>query len=156
MISAPTEDHDNDEFRRVCFPILDSPEYWQHNLRILPTLVRRALEAIAGARPGILIHCSAGRDRTGMIVSMLLANAGVAPEAIADDYAESVRVMAGADSHSPTHDRQANWNQEEVSVWIEETQPLVADFAEGIDQHVNQIGLCHADRERLRTLLLAT
>lgn len=59
VLHAPTEDHANAEFRAVCFPILDSPEYWRHNLRILPHLVRHTLEAIAAAEPGILIHCSA-------------------------------------------------------------------------------------------------
>lgn len=28
---TPTEDQEDPEFREVCFPILDSPEYWQHN-----------------------------------------------------------------------------------------------------------------------------
>lgn len=54
VVFAPTEDHTNTEFREVCFPILDSPEYWPHSLRILPALVRRTLEAIAHATPGIL------------------------------------------------------------------------------------------------------
>lgn len=118
IILSPTEDHASVEFRQVCFPILDSPEYWPHNLRILPGMVRRTLETIACAEPGILIHCSAGRDRTGMITTLLLANAGVAPDVIADDYAESVRAMAGAQTHSPTHDRQSLWNSGEAADWL--------------------------------------
>lgn len=86
VVHAPTEDHDNAEFRETCFPILDSPACWSHNIRILPNLVRSALEAIAEATPGILVHCSAGRDRTGLVTALLLANAGVAPHLIADDY----------------------------------------------------------------------
>ena len=38
IVNAPTEDQDDPEFREVCFPILDSPEYWRHNWRILPNL----------------------------------------------------------------------------------------------------------------------
>lgn len=60
------------EFRAVCLPILDSPEYWQHNVRILPDLVRKTLEAIAASVPGVFVHCAAGRDRTGMISALLL------------------------------------------------------------------------------------
>lgn len=155
LILAPTEDHANLEFRKTCFPILDSPEYWPHNLRILPDLVLRTLEAIAAATPGVLVHCSAGRDRTGMITALLLANAGVAPELIADDYAESVRAMAGTRSNSPTPDRQTRWGPTEVATWLAETRPLVVAFARRIDEHLEEIGLRHAQRDRLRSLLLS-
>ena len=48
------------------------------------------LAAIARARPGgVIFHCTAGRDRTGLIAMLLLALAGVRPAAIADDYALS-------------------------------------------------------------------
>lgn len=155
VLSAPTEDHSDDEFRRVCFPILDSPAYWRHNLRILPGLVRACLETIAAAPPGILIHCSAGRDRTGMITALLLANAGVTAEVVADDYAESVRAMAGAASNAPTVDRQAEWSKAEVSSWLTEVRPLVVGFVTPLDQQFDQIGLDRATRDRLRDLLLA-
>ncbi|MGC4153144.1 MAG: tyrosine-protein phosphatase [Propionicimonas sp.] len=155
VFSAPTEDHSDAEFRRVCFPILDSPAYWQHSLRILPGLVRSCLETIAAAPPGTLIHCSAGRDRTGMITALLLANAGVAAEAIADDYAESVRAMAGVASNAPTFDRQAEWSEAKVSSWLAEVRPLVIGFVTQLDQQVDQIGLDRATRDRLRDRLLA-
>jgi protein-tyrosine phosphatase len=41
-----------------------------------------------GALPG-LIHCSAGKDRTGMLAALILAAIGVGDEAIAADYALS-------------------------------------------------------------------
>ena len=44
--------------------------------------------AVADARPGgVLIHCHAGKDRTGLSVGILLSLAGVADDEIADDYA---------------------------------------------------------------------
>jgi protein-tyrosine phosphatase len=44
--------------------------------------------AVAEAPPGgVLIHCYAGKDRTGLVVAMLLALAGVRDDDIADDYA---------------------------------------------------------------------
>jgi protein tyrosine/serine phosphatase len=44
--------------------------------------------AVADAQPGgVLIHCYAGKDRTGMSVALLLSLAGVSDEDIADDYA---------------------------------------------------------------------
>lgn len=64
---SPIEDHTDPEFRRLCLPILDSPEYWKHHARLQPSLVLSTLTTIAEAEPGVLVHCSAGRDRTGMV-----------------------------------------------------------------------------------------
>lgn len=153
VIHAPTEDQDNPEFREVCFPILDSPAYWQHNFRILPVLVRDALQAIASAPTAVLLHCSAGRDRTGMLTALLLGNAGVTPAAVADDYAQSVRAMAGAAAHLPTADRQQAWSDAKVEAWIVETAPIVEDVATHSSEVFDQIALPPHDRARLRDLL---
>lgn len=153
VVHAPTEDQDNPEFREVCFPILDSPECWRHNWRILPDLVLASLEAIASAPTGVLVHCSAGRDKTGMISALLLANAGVAPAVVADDFAESVRAMAGVLTHSPTGDRQAAWGPDEVANWLSTTVPIVEDIAADPDAAFTMIGAGSELRTRLRLLL---
>lgn len=155
VVSSPTEDHTNEEFRRVCFPILDSPAYWPHQVEILPGMLRDTLVRVAQARPGILVHCSAGRDRTGLVCALLLATAGVAAELIADDYATSVRVMAQVASHSPTADQHQGRSPEQVEQWVGQTRPLVLDFVAATDRHLAAIGLQPAVRDRLRTLLLA-
>ncbi|MGN6125759.1 MAG: tyrosine-protein phosphatase [Humibacter sp.] len=154
ITSAPTEDQGDPEFRRWCFPILDSPEYWRHNWRIQPELVRGALEAIAESEPGVLVHCSAGRDRTGMISTLLLGNAGVDPQVIADDYAASVRVMAGAAGHGPTSDRQATWSTVEVDDWLQTKVPIVRDAAAGVQAVLDGLGVGETTRARLRELLV--
>lgn len=152
---APTEDQSHAEFREVCLPILDSPEYWQHNVRILPELVRGALEAVASSAPGILVHCAAGRDRTGMISALLLANVGVPDDAIVDDYTASVRAMSGTAPHGgPTHDRQASWTSEQVDAFLDEVTPHVRAFVDNADGVFDTLGVDEASRQRLRQLLL--
>jgi protein tyrosine/serine phosphatase len=50
--------------------------------------------AIADAPPGgVLIHCHAGKDRTGLVVALTLAAVGVSDEDIAADYALSQLVL---------------------------------------------------------------
>jgi protein-tyrosine phosphatase len=48
------------------------------------------LRGIAAAAPGgVLVHCHAGKDRTGLIIALVLALAGVPEGIIAEDYAAS-------------------------------------------------------------------
>jgi protein tyrosine/serine phosphatase len=50
--------------------------------------IREIIAAVADAQPGgVLIHCYAGKDRTGLSVGLLLSLAGVSDEDVADDYA---------------------------------------------------------------------
>jgi protein-tyrosine phosphatase len=52
--------------------------------------VAAAMSAVADAPSApILVHCHAGKDRTGVIVGLVLRLAGVSVDAIADDYAIS-------------------------------------------------------------------
>ena len=48
-----------------------------------------AIAAIAEAEPGIVLHCQAGRDRTGIVIATLLAAIGVPDEEIVADYVAS-------------------------------------------------------------------
>lgn len=67
-----------------------------------------AVSALAepGALPA-LVHCTAGKDRTGVVVALVLSLVGVDDEVIAADYSLSadllgeafVQRLAGADSH---------------------------------------------------------
>lgn len=52
--------------------------------------IAAVMTAIARARAGgVLIHCHAGKDRTGLITGLLLSLVGVPAETVAEDYALS-------------------------------------------------------------------
>jgi hypothetical protein len=60
-----------------------------------PRAFATAVAAVAGAAPGgVVVHCAAGKDRTGLISALLLRLAGVAVTEIGADYAESERNLA--------------------------------------------------------------
>jgi protein tyrosine/serine phosphatase len=94
---------------------IDDVGFWQHVNRerlngtplYYPVFLRRKAErcaavikAIAHTDPGgVLFHCGAGRDRTGLITLLLLALADVEPEAIVADYvlsAEALKALCAA------------------------------------------------------------
>lgn len=52
-----------------------------------------AIGLIADAEPPVLVHCTAGKDRTGVTVAVALRLAGVGTEAIIADYALTEEAM---------------------------------------------------------------
>ncbi|AEE44554.1 tyrosine-protein phosphatase [Cellulomonas fimi] len=152
VVHAPTEDPTHAGFLETCGPILDSPEYWAHNVRLLPDLLRVTLEAVASAEPGVLVHCSAGRDRTGMVTALLLAHAGVPPEHVAADWAESVRAVAGRGHHAD--DRQSSWDEDQVEAFLAQTVPVAQEVAADVAGLLDVVGVDDDTRTRLRDLLV--
>ncbi|MFJ3957153.1 tyrosine-protein phosphatase [Arthrobacter sp. NPDC090010] len=55
----------------------------------------RAASDVAHAEGGVLIHCTAGKDRTGLMMAMLLLLAGAERESVVEDYARSEPELAG-------------------------------------------------------------
>jgi protein-tyrosine phosphatase len=49
----------------------------------------RVVGELAASDGPVVIHCMGGRDRTGLAVALVLRLAGVAPETIAEDHAQS-------------------------------------------------------------------
>jgi protein tyrosine/serine phosphatase len=60
--------------------------YYLRYLRDRPDSIVGALHDIATADGAVLVHCAAGKDRTGVVVALALAAAGVERSAIVADY----------------------------------------------------------------------
>ncbi|GEL96488.1 tyrosine-protein phosphatase [Cellulomonas terrae] len=93
-VHRPVEVWEDRDFMARWGDVLDSPEYYRANLELWPHLVVDAVRAVAHAPDGgVVVHCSAGRDRTGLVTVLLLSLAGVSQEAIVEDYAAAVVAM---------------------------------------------------------------
>lgn len=67
--------------------LFGTPLYYAPFLERFPARCARAVAAVAHAEAGgVLVHCSKGCDRTGLVVALLLTLCDVDPDAIADDY----------------------------------------------------------------------
>lgn len=89
FVSCPTEDPSDPQFLELCGALLDHPLSYADNIRLYPRKFAEVFRAIADAEGAVLVQCAAGRDRTGMVMAMLLSVVGVTPEAIADDYVDA-------------------------------------------------------------------
>ena len=91
---VPLDDIADTDFWNYCWDhdLDGSPLCYQPFMVRKPERCAAAVRAVARARPGgVLIHCSSGRDRTGLVTLLLLALAGVDPQDIASDYELSTR-----------------------------------------------------------------
>ena len=71
-----------------------------------PDQVVGALRTIAGSAGAVLVHCAAGKDRTGVVVALALSAVGVRPEAIVADYVatgERAEAIVARLGRSPTY-----------------------------------------------------
>ncbi len=60
------------------------------------SVVVSALREIASAgERSVVVHCTAGKDRTGVVVALALLAAGVDREAVIEDYARTESNLAG-------------------------------------------------------------
>ncbi|MSO95362.1 MAG: tyrosine-protein phosphatase [Thermoleophilia bacterium] len=114
-----------------------------HTLKRSPERVAQAVAAVADADHdhGVLVHCFAGKDRTGIISALLLSVAGVPDEAIAADYAASeanmpslfddwIATAADADART-TRQRSAlspTATMEGVLAWLQESSGGAHDY----------------------------
>lgn len=164
VVAAPTEDPDDPGFLEECGPWLDHPRSWAPNLRRYPDRLARVFRAIADAPGPVLVHCAGGRDRTGMVCSMLLALTGVEPEAIAASYEHGFRGAGVHRGHGLAYDAGSGtwaevdedaWTTDELDEAMRSRVPAVHAWLAGTDvaSYLLDAGLDPAAVERLRTLL---
>ena len=127
--------------------------YYGPHLRAMPERTGAVLRAIARAEPGgVLFHCAGGRDRTGIVALALLTVAGVEPDAVVEDYLETMRNLP---SLSAATGRPLDEDRIEALCAVHGTtnadafRAAVAGF--DVDAFVASSGLTAADLEALRT-----
>lgn len=155
VVFAPTEDPDDPEFMRVCGPWLDHPRSYADNLRFYPSKFLVVFEAISQARGAVLVHCSGGRDRTGMVVAMLLALVGVPADIIADDYELAFREAHAHQARHPERVREGLHSEEELTARVEERRAAMIDWIGSFDvgEYLSEVGLSQNDLARLKDWL---
>jgi protein tyrosine/serine phosphatase len=165
----------------VHVPLDDPPYYdelqslWRqegdHDAGVYATYVRmtelvapnfaRAIETVADAPDGaVVVHCFAGKDRTGLTCGMLLRLAGVSIDDIAADYglsADNIRAII-----DPWADAARDEEERAMRLRIGSSPPQVmADtLAElerrhgGVDGYLREAGIPEETLERVRSRLL--
>ena len=164
VVHAPTEDPEDEQFLTECGPWLDHPRSWSANLRLYPGKIARVLSAVAEADPPLLIHCAGGRDRTGMICSILLVLAGATREAVVANYEGGFRGAAQHPGHGWTFDLDAReWlpptsespDSQALDAALSDRRAALLEWLVTFDleQYLHDAGMTEGEIDRLRTLL---
>jgi protein-tyrosine phosphatase len=126
-----------------------------------PEAVTGAVRAIADAPGAALVHCAAGKDRTGVVIALTLSAVGVPAEEVIADYAatderiEAIlrRLMTSEtyveDLRKSTVDRHRP-RPETMKAFLEQVQVRYG----GVTQWLADHGFGHDDLRRLRAKLV--
>ena len=167
VVSAPTEDPDDPAFLAECGPWLDHPRSWTPNMERYPEKFAVVFSAVADATGGVLVHCAGGRDRTGMVCSLLLLLAGVETEAIVDNYESGFRGAAAHRGHGLGYDPATGewttvgdqeWSPAELDAALTDRRPVLEKWVNATDAaaYLTAGGLDDRRVERLQDLLRPT
>jgi protein-tyrosine phosphatase len=105
-----------------------------------PDQVVGAVRSIAHDGGAVLVHCAAGKDRTGVVVALALTAVGVRPQAVVADYAatgERTEAILTRLRRSPTYARDLDGLPAEAHMARPET---MAAFLEQMDARYGGVG----------------
>jgi len=115
-------------------------------------------DAIAAADGAVLFHCFAGKDRTGLVAALMLSVAGVQPEAIGADYAETDIQLASRYEEwlSKASPERLDTMREELRCppeWILSTLEHVGQKWGGVEAYLEAAGVSSSAINRLQSKL---
>jgi protein-tyrosine phosphatase len=126
--------------------------------------VAQVMAAIADApEGGVLIHCAAGKDRTGLISALLLGLVEVPAETIAADYAMTAELLRPRDEEwlAAAPPEQRAEREAMLARFAPTAEVMLAvlhglgDRYGGVEAYLLQAGVSRDDLGRLRRRLLA-
>jgi protein tyrosine/serine phosphatase len=127
-----------------------------------PDSVTGAVRAIAEAPGAAIVHCAAGKDRTGVVIALALTAVGVPAEVVIADYAATgERLEAILDKLVRSRTYEADLKGSPIDRHIPRPETMKAFLSEvasrygGAEQWLAGHGLGPAGLRRLRAKLLA-
>lgn len=127
-----------------------------------PDSIVSALRVIASSEGSALVHCAAGKDRTGVVIAFALDVAGVERAAIVDDFAltsDRVHKILARLTASPTYAADLDGTPAEAHLAKAETMDVLLTYLDdefgGVEGWLGTHGWTSDDTDALRAHLLS-
>jgi protein-tyrosine phosphatase len=129
------------------------------SLRYCQAEILQCLEIMRDAEAyPVLVHCTQGKDRTGLITILVCAVLEVPVEAMAEDYTSSNEGLVLAREQMLAEVRDVGMNEEYLSApekLVHEVMGFLETEYGGVEAYLDGIGFGKAKREELRRVLRA-
>lgn len=130
----PVEDPDNEAFRRRFVPYLNHPDGYADFMSLFAPRVMRAVARVIAAGPGTLVCCSAGRDRTGLVTSLLLHGLGAEIDTITFEDELATRAISAHQLVRKTPHPYERWlPEDELARVVAQRRDALASFLRTIN-----------------------
>ncbi len=143
-VHRPVEDQANTAFMARYGELLSHPTYYRGVFEVFPKLLGDALVTITTSPLAVLVHCSAGKDRTGLIAALILRLNGVVLEDISADYESGVRGYAMWGHGHPGQSREPLLSEHELDEAVADRSSALCEWLVGTDTNsllVDRLGL---------------
>ncbi|HST70923.1 MAG TPA: tyrosine-protein phosphatase [Kocuria rosea] len=159
VLHRPTEDPAHPQFALVGTPYLNHPRGYPDYLRLFPGPIAQAVRAVATADGAVVVHCSAGRDRTGVLALLLLRLAGAGTARIVAEDEAAARGINEWHRVSPVpHPVERHHPEEELAALLAGRRAALEELSAKLDAeaYLRDAGLTGEELAALRRRLGGT
>lgn len=133
VVNSPTEDPVDPRYREHFDPYVNHPSLYADVVTMFPGRVAAVFKELAAARGKVVIHCSAGRDRTGLVATLLLALLGQAERAASEDELAARGINEWHLVAPVKHPYEHHLESGEIAEVVKGRGEAVEEFVDGLD-----------------------
>lgn len=135
VVNSPTEDPVDPRYREHFDPYMNHPRLYSDMVAMFPERVAAVFKELAAARGKVVIHCSAGRDRTGLVATLLLALLGQEKRAAREDELAARGINAWHLVAPVKHPYEHHLESAELAEVVKGRTEAVEEFVGDLDVH---------------------